>query len=191
MDRDSRSAIMGRALLYGACMGALIGGPIFGATFVLAAVIGGPRLIAAGLAVTVIGGALGGVIGLMGAVLPCLVITSMSHYFREHPRIARACVAAISGLEVDAAFVLGHGGLGAATATSGSIAFLVFASTLFAVVGGYSVNYVLANRKCVPARRALRCLRRICPCRRSRLEELAVSGAARNLHVGRHVAEPA
>ena len=173
MDEGSRLAVMRRALVYGACMGALIGGPIFGATFVLAALIGGPQLIAAGLVVTVVGGFLGGVIGLVGAVLPGLVIASMSRYFREHPHIARACAATTSGLEVDAAFVVGHGSLGAATATAGSIAFLVFAFAVFAAVGAYSLNYVIADRQCAPARRALRCLRRMCPCRRFRLNNLS------------------
>ena len=166
MDSGARWAVMQRALVYGVCIGALTGGPVLGAFFVLAAVIGGPQLIAAGLAVTVVGGALGALIGLLGAVLPGLVMASMSRYFREHPRIARACAAAISGLQVDAVFVLGHGGVGAATATGGSIAFLVFA--LFAAVGAYSPNYVITGRKCAPARRTLQYLRRRCPCRQFR-----------------------
>jgi hypothetical protein len=170
MDSGSRWAVMKRALVYGVCMGALTGGPVFGAFFVLAAVIGGPQLIAAGLAVTVVGGALGALIGLIGAVLPGLVMASMSRYFREHPRIARACAAAISGLQVDAVFVLGHGGVRAATATGGGIAFLVFAFALFAAVGACSPNYVITGRKCAPARRTLQYLRRRCPCRQFRLD---------------------
>jgi hypothetical protein len=161
---------MQRALVYGTCMGALTGGPVFGAFFVLAAVIGGPQLIAAGLAVTVVGGALGAVIGLLGAVLPGIVMASMSRYFRGHPRIARACAAAISGLQVDAVFVLGHASPGAATATNGGIAFLVFAFALFAAVGAYSPNYVIDGRKCAPTRRARQYLRRMCPCRQFRLD---------------------
>jgi hypothetical protein len=175
MDNGSRWAIMRRALVYGACMGALIGGPVFGALFALAAVVGGPRTILVALLVTVIGGALGGMVGLVAAVLPGMAVASASDYLRGRPRIARACAAAVSGLEIDAVFVVGHGGLGAAAATGGGIAFLIFAFSLFAAVGAYGLNYVVTGQTCPPARGALRCFRRVCPCRRFRLDALSAA----------------
>lgn len=169
MDKGSRRAVMGRSLLYGASMGALTGGPVVGAFFVLEAALLGPRMILVGLVATVVGGVIGAAVGLVAAVLPGLTVASASGYLRGHPRIARLYAAAVSGLEIDAVFVVGHGGLGAATATGGGVAFLVFAFGLFAAVGGYGLNYALVGQACAPARRVLRCLRRICTCRWFRL----------------------
>jgi hypothetical protein len=175
MKRCSRWAIMGRALVYGTGMGALTGGPLLGAFCALGAVIGGLPVLAFALVVTVFGGVIGGVVGLLGSILPGVAVATMSGYLRSRPRIARTCAASISGLEVDTVFVIGHGGLGAAAATGGGIAFLVFAFGLFASAGAYGAGYVLDRRKLAPRRRAERCLRRICPCRRFRLGALAAA----------------
>jgi hypothetical protein len=74
MDSRSRKAVMARALVYGACTGALTGGPGLGACFALAAVAGGQSMLMASMAVTVIGGASGGLVGVAGAILPGTVV---------------------------------------------------------------------------------------------------------------------
>jgi hypothetical protein len=175
MDKGSRWSVVRRALVYGACMGALVGGPVFGALFVLVplfvfgAVGDVLPMIGLGLLVTAIGGVSGGVIGLFSAILPGAVAAWKRDGFRRRPRVARVSAAALSGLEIDTVFVIAKGGPAAAAATSGGVAFLVLAFVLFAAAGAYGLEYVVTGRTCKPARRALRRTRRMCPCRRFRL----------------------
>jgi hypothetical protein len=175
MDEGLRWSVMRRALVYGTCMGALVGGPVFGALFVLVplfafgAVGDALPMIGLGLLATAIGGVSGGVIGLFSAILPGTVVAWKRDGFRRQPRVARVCAAAVSGLEIDTVFVIAKGGPVAAAATSGGVAFLVLAFALFAAAGAYGLEYVVTGRTCGPARRALRRVRRMCPCRRFRL----------------------
>lgn len=177
MDETSSGAVILRALGYGICMGAVTGGPGIAAFFASSAVVAGPGVLGLSLIVTVIGGVLGGLVGLAAAVLPGIVVASASDCFRRHLLVARLCTALISGLEVDVVFVIGHRGFGAAASTGGGVAFLVGAFSLFAAVGAYGTKYVLDGRKCRAAVRALRYVRRMCPCRRFRVGGMSASAA--------------
>ncbi|MBR7826346.1 hypothetical protein KDK95_08540 [Actinospica sp. MGRD01-02] len=170
MMAGSRGSALVRALMYGAWNGAVIGGPVIGGLCLMFAVIGGPRVLLVALAVTVIGGVVGGLVGLVSAVLPGVVLASARGYLRRHMRVAAIVAAAISGVEVDSAFVIGRGGLSAATGTAGGVAFLCFAFVLFAIVGAGGPNHVIGDRKLMRRCRCLDLLRRNCPCRRFRLD---------------------
>lgn len=172
MSAQSRWTVMGRALMYGAWIGAVIGGPIVGGFCLVIALIGGPRVLLFALAVTVIGSVVGGLVGLVSAVLPGVVLSSAHGRLRGRMRIASVVAATVCGVEIDSVFVIGKGGLGDAARTAGGIAFLGFAFVLFAIVGAGGPNYVLGDRKLVRGCRCLRRLRSNCPCRRFRLNAL-------------------
>ncbi|WP_194895603.1 hypothetical protein [Catenulispora pinisilvae] len=155
MGSESGAAVMARALGYGTCMGALIGGPLVTAVF--AAVVGYHAGIAGVVLFSitcVVGGVIGALVGLASAIVPGLVLAAAGGFFRRHLPAARVVAAIACGSPLAAIVALIADDPSVSAGSRGADLAVVFA--IGAAVAVTSVRYVVTGRKCFVARRLLR-----------------------------------
>lgn len=151
MGKESWAGIMFRALVYGACTGGLVGGPLIGVAIVVA---GGGSGIDAGLYVSVVGGVIGALIGLACAMVPGLVLAAARGFFRRRLLLARVFAAFWCGLVLAAFMSLTFGDPATFANEHREIIGGVFA--LGAAVAAVGVRFVVTGSKCFMARCLLR-----------------------------------
>jgi hypothetical protein len=142
---------MFRALVYGACMGGLIGGL---SALVAVAVFVGPTEFGFGLALSPVVGAACALCGLACMVGPGLVLAIARTYFRRRLRLARAVAAGAGGLLLGALEALTYDNPAGYNREEWVLIAEVFA--VGAALAAMGAGYVVTGRKCLVARRFLR-----------------------------------